>query len=78
MVERGAVNVDVAGSNPASAAKRLTAMWIIVKFNLASGQMRYFGPFKSRDAANAWGNDTWLRNEESWWGVTQLEEPQRS
>lgn len=48
-------------------------MWIIVKFSLASGQMRYFGPFESREEADQWGNDTWLRNEESWWGVTKLE-----
>ena len=48
-------------------------MWIVVKFSLASGQMRYFGPFKSQKEANEWGNDLWLRNEDSWWGVTQLE-----
>lgn len=48
-------------------------MWIIVKFSLASGQTRYFGPFPTKKAAKEWGDERWLRNEESWWGVTKLE-----
>lgn len=53
--------------------RQVAQMWIIVKFSLESGQMRYFGPFKSREEANKWGEDTWLRNDRSWWGATRLE-----
>ena len=49
-------------------------MWIIVKFSLVSGQMRYFGPFDSKKEAEKWGNKRWIRDQESWWGVTKLED----
>ena len=48
--------------------------WIIVKFNIATGRMRYFGPFETKEKAEAWAREAFGESAgEYCWGATTLE-----